>query len=160
MAYYEKTVISILSTAILLTSVSSVAFAEQNTVSPQGVITPQAVGADSGWATQNNIRARVYTDATSYGPSSDYIKVTAEKSTDGPVWYYLSLEKKVGNSWTQVGQVDGTLYTGSVNHEFSINSAVPSYSEATLRARLKFYKYGDGQTWLGDWVTNTFIAVN
>ncbi|MEY9093606.1 hypothetical protein [Paenibacillus sp. RC84] len=49
----KKSIVSFLAAALLLSSVSSVALAEQNAVSPQGLITPLA---DSGWQTKNKIR--------------------------------------------------------------------------------------------------------
>ncbi|MGW9128735.1 hypothetical protein ACWGPW_27665 [Paenibacillus chitinolyticus] len=147
----KKSIVSFLSAALLLSSVSSVAFAEQNAVSPQGLITPLA---DSGWQTKNNIRARVYTDANSYGPGTSKIKITAEKSTTGAAYYELYLDN--GKEMVKVGS--GTIGS-SVTLDASVSSIVPVNSQASLTVLLKIYAYGDWDKWLGDWETGSFTVV-
>ncbi|MVP00141.1 hypothetical protein [Paenibacillus lutrae] len=154
----KKSVVSFLSAALLLSSLSSVALAEQSNVSPQGLITPKAVGADSGWQTQSNIRAKVYTNSTYYGAGSDTITVTAEKSTVGAAYYSIYLM-----SDTQMVKVASGTLGSSVTHQVpksSLNPILNQYSQGNFKVLLKIFAYGDWFTWLGDWeTTNSFIAV-
>ncbi|EPD81264.1 MULTISPECIES: hypothetical protein [unclassified Paenibacillus] len=147
----KKSIVSFLVATLLLSSVSSVALAEQNAVSPQGLITPLA---DSGWQTKNKIRARVYTDANSYGPGTNKIKITAEKSTAGAAYYQLYLMNS-----TQMVQVGSGTIGSSVTLDAAVSNIVPVNSQASIKVLLKIYAYGDWDTWLGDWETDSFTVV-
>ncbi|MFC9773822.1 hypothetical protein [Paenibacillus chitinolyticus] len=155
----KKSIVSFLSAALLLSSVSSVAFAEQNVMDPQSLVTPQAVGADSGWQTQNNIRARVYTDDTFYGTGANTISVTVEKSTSGSQFYLVYFS----NDTHMVEVARGTLSTKATHKisKSSLNPILPQNSQDNFKVLLKFMEPGpEAPKWLGDWFTkNTFTAV-
>ncbi|MFF2155787.1 hypothetical protein ACFVVQ_10765 [Paenibacillus chitinolyticus] len=157
----KKSLVSFLSAALLLSSASSVALAEQSTVSPQGLITPQAIGADSGWQTKNNIRARVYTDATSYGPGTKNVNVTVEKSTVGAADYIIDVEKQESNgNWVGAGsaQIHGTI-ANSASHSIPISSLLSVNTQGTFRIQLRIFQYANPDGYLGTWYTSSFTVV-
>ncbi|WP_068775810.1 hypothetical protein [Paenibacillus sp. FJAT-26967] len=156
----KKSLVSFLSAALLL-SASSVVLAEQNTVSPQGLITPQAIGADSGWQTKNNIRARVYTDATSYGPGTKNVNVTVEKSTTGAADYIIDVHKQTSSgTWVHSGsaQIHGTI-ANSASHSIPISSLLSVNTQGTFRIQLRLFQYANPNGPLGEWFTSSFTVV-
>ncbi|WP_036740350.1 hypothetical protein [Paenibacillus sp. HGH0039] len=159
-----KKLVTILSTSLLVASLSSVTSVSANSsdVSPKvaekSLISPQA---NSGWKKQNGIEARVYTNRTGSYPNSDtYIGVTAEKKTTGAAYYQLVIsEQKNGTSYQRASK-DGTWSGTSISHNFNIDDILDRNSQGTFLVRLKIFAYGDWDTWLGDWETETFTVVN
>ncbi|MGG3278818.1 hypothetical protein [Paenibacillus solani] len=157
----KKYIISFLSAALVSAAFSAVSFADSSTVPTRleslADLT-QSIGASSGWQTKNNIRARVYTDATSYGPGSKNINVTIDKSTVGAADYQIYVWSQTSSGST-ISDIYGTIGTSSITHSIPISRLLPVNSQGTFTVMLKVFQYGNPDGWLGDWETSSFSVV-
>ncbi|AJS59224.1 hypothetical protein [Paenibacillus sp. IHBB 10380] len=156
----KKYIVSLLSAALISGAFSAVSFADSPTNSTRLESLAnftQSIGATSGWQTKNNIRARVYTDATSYGPGSRNINVTVEKSTVGAASYQIYVTSPTGTGG--INDIYGTIGSSPITHTIPISSLLPINEQGTFTVMLKVYQYANYDVWLGDWEIPSFPVI-
>ncbi|MED3513088.1 MULTISPECIES: hypothetical protein [Bacillus] len=124
-----------------------------------GIFKPgQAFAATSGWETHNGVKAKITTDRSGDYPSTDtYIGINIQTQYSKKLSYQLMINDV--NKHELLAERRGTIdANGNIDRKILISDFLGKGKSGKFKVLFKAYKYGDYDTWYGDWFTSEFTV--